>query len=415
MHLDGLGQKRRITLRWPALPSRLAAFGRAGLLITLGLGLGLLATEIGLRFFTSSFPHQTNPYLSRKAWLFSEPGLPQFVAEHRLLWAPDDFLRERAKPNVDVLIHGNPEYPAWRVKTDSLGLGPVGFRDTLPDREPFALVLGDSFGFGMGVEQEEIWSERLEKESGLSIVNLSQTGASSLQEARLYARYGRQLSTTKVVFWLFFQNDLKDNLRFARWVDPNAQIVEAVRQPDQTCTGPIHDFLEKFSLTYELLLFSNRACHYSGLTPNPVYRDFNLFLTFCLDHDICDLGVQAQMLATGWPLTRQALLDTLAQLDLTGAELVIILVPSKEQVYWEQFRQVASLPPDYNIDQLVEPVRQFCVQVKLHCLDLTMAFRVEAAKGQQLYFPVDIHWNAQGHALAAQVVEDYLRREKLLP
>jgi hypothetical protein len=392
----------------------MAAFGRAGLLITLGLGLGLLATEIGLRFFIPFFPYQTDPYLSRKAWLFSDPGLPQFVAEHRLLWESDDFLRERVKPNINMVIHGNPEYPAWPVKTDSLGLGPVGFRDTLPDQPPSALVLGDSFGFGMGVRQEEIWSEILEQETGQPIVNLSQTGASSLQEARLYARYGRQLPV-KLVFWLFFQNDLKDNLRFARWANPKAAIVEAVRQPDQTCTGPVHDFLEKYSLTYELLLFSNRACHYSNLPSNPVYRDFNLSLTFCLDHDICDLGVQTQMLAAGWPLTRQALLDTLVQLDLTGAELVIILVPSKEQVYWEQFRQVTSLPPDYNIDQLVEPVRLFCLEGKLHCLDLTPVFRAEAAKGQQLYFPVDIHWNAQGHALAAQVVEEFLRQEKLLP
>jgi hypothetical protein len=381
----------------------------------LGFGLGLLVTELGLRFLVPFFPYQTEPFLSRKAWLISQVGLPQFVAEHRLLWEQDDYLRERIKPNMDVVIHGNPEYPAWPVKTDSLGLGPVGFRDTRPNGKPFALVLGDSFGFGMGVRPDEIWSEQLEALTGLPIVNLSQTGASSLQEARLYARYGRQLPTSQVIFWLFFQNDLKDNLRFYHWANPDAPVVEAVRRANQTCNGPIHNFLERYSLAYELILFSRRACHYSNLTPNPVYRDFNLSLTFCLDHDICDLGVQEQMLAEGWPFTRQALLDTLAQLKPTQTRLVIINVPSKEQVYWQQFRQVASLPSGYNVDQLVEPLRQFCEQEELYCLDLTSAFRVEAAQGRQLYFPVDIHWNAAGHALAAQVVEDYLRREKLIP
>ena len=400
---------RRLHLPYPAL-----VFGRLGLVIVFGLGLGLLLSEVALRLFAPFLPYQIEPYLAQKAWLFTEAGLPRFVAEHRLLWEQDDFLRERVKPGMDLVIHGNPEYPTWHVKTDSLGLGPVGFRDTLPNAAPFALVVGDSFGFGMGVAQEAIWSELLERQTGLSFVNLSQTGASSLQEARLYARYGRKLPA-RLVFWLFFQNDLKDNLRFAHWDNPDAPIIEAARQPDHICSGSFHNFLERYSLTYELVLFSRQACHYSNLVPHPIYRDLHLSLTFCLDHDICDLGVQARMLSDGWPLTRQALQDTLAQLDQSGATLVIITVPSKEQVYWDQFRQMATFPPGYNIDQLVEPLRQFCMSENLHCFDLTPTFRAEAQKGQQLYFPIDIHWNTAGHALAAQAVGEYLRQKNLLP
>lgn len=416
MQLNGLDQKQRVTLRRLHLPGRVLALGRISLVMILGLGLGLLLAEIALRLLTPFFPYQLEPYLSQKAWLLTQTGgLPQFVAEHRLLWEQDDYLRERVKPDVDLVIHGNPEYPAWPVKTDSLGLGPVGFRDTLPPGQtPYALVLGDSFGFGMGVKQAEIWSELLEQQSGLPFVNLAQTGASSIQEARVYARYGHKLPA-RLVFWLFFQNDLKDNLRFAHWVNPNAAIIEAARQPDQLCTGPVHTFLERYSLAYELVLYAQRACHYSKLTANPSYRDLQLSLTFCLDHDICDLAVQKRMLSDGWPLTRQALLDTLAQLNQKDTTLVIVTVPSKEQVYWNQFQQVAAFPPDYDIDQLVAPLHQFCLSEKLHCLDLTATFRVEAQKGKQLYFPVDIHWNAAGHALAAQAIEDYLRQEKLLP
>jgi hypothetical protein len=244
-----------MTLRRLHLPRPALVFGRLSLVIIFGLGLGLLLTEVALRLFAPFLPYQIEPYLAQKAWLFTEAGLPRFVAEHRLLWEQDDFLRERVKPGMDLVIHGNPEYPAWHVKTDSLGLGPVGFRDTLADAAPFALVMGDSFGFGMGVAQEEIWSELLERQTGRPFVNLSQTGASSLQEARLYARYGRKLPT-RLVFWLFFQNDLKDNLRFAHWADPNVPIVEAARQPDQFCTGPVHTFLERYSLSYELVLYS---------------------------------------------------------------------------------------------------------------------------------------------------------------
>ena len=392
-----------------------AKIWRAALAITFGLGLGLIWVELILRLWPALLPLETYSQLTQKSGFLSPVGLPQFLAEYRALWEEDDFLRERMKPNLDTIIHGNPEYPAWPIKTDSLGLGLVGYRDVLSNRaDPYAIVLGDSFGFGVGVAQEETWLEQLERETGLAFVNLAQVGASSLQEARTYTRYGRQIPA-KIVFWMFFQNDLKDNLRFAQWLNPAAHITQAVRRPSQPCAGSFHHFLKRYSLAYELLLYWRYTCEYSAMTPTPTYDDHHLSLVFCLDHDICDLGVQARMLSDGWPLTRQALDDTLAQLDETGAQLVIIIVPSKEQVYWDQFQQVASLPPNHNIDQLIEPVRQFCASEQLHCLDLTPAFRAEAKMGKQLYFPIDIHWNTQGHTLVAQVVGDYLRQEDLLP
>jgi hypothetical protein len=388
---------------------------RLALAVIFGLSLGLILIEITLRLIPTLLPLETHSQLTQKEGWLAAAGLPQFLAEYRQLWETDDFLRERMKPNVDMLIHGNPEYPTWPIQTDSLGLGPVGFRDTLSGQaSPYALVLGDSFGFGVGVTQAETWLEQLEHRAGLPIVNLSQVGASSLQEARIYARYGGQLPA-KIVFWMFFQNDLKDNLRFAQWLDPQANITQAVRLPDRPCTGSLHSFLKRYSLAYELLLYWQHTCEYSAMTPTPAYHNEQLSLVFCLDHDICDRDVQARMLSAGWPLTRQALQDTLVQLDQTGATLVILIVPSKEQVYWPQFRQVASVSPDYNVDQLIEPLRQFCAAEKLHCLDLTPAFRAEAQKGKQLYFPIDIHWNAAGHTLVAQVVENYLRQENLLP
>lgn len=383
------------------------------LTIIFGLALGFLCIEILLRLFSTSLPLEAYSQLAQKRWL-PPVGPPRFLAEYRGLWEQDAYLRERMKPGLDTVLHGNPEYPTWPIKTDDLGLGAVGFRDTLSDQSPYAIVLGDSFGFGVGVAQEALWLERLERETNLPFINLSQVGASSLQEARIYARYGRRLPA-KVVLWLFFQNDLKDNLRFAQWLEPEAEIAPAIRLPTQPCVALLHRALKRYSLAYELLLYWRRTCEYSAMTPTPAYQDETLSLTFCLDHDICDPAVQERMLAGGWSLTHQALLDTLAQTKQTGVTLVIIIAPSKEQVYWPQLQQVAKLPEDYNVDRLVEPVRQFCATEAIPCLDLTEALRAEAQQGQQLYFPIDIHWNEPGHALVAEIVSDYLRREELLP
>lgn len=382
------------------------------LAVLFGLLLGILLLEIILRLFPMMLPLETHSQLNQKRWL-APVGQPRFLVEYRALWQEDDYLRERMKPGLDTIVHGNAEYPAWPIQTDSLGLGPAGFRDTRPEQPPYALVLGDSFGFGVGVARQDLWLEQLERDTGRPFVNLAQVGASSLQEARIYARYGRQLPA-QVVFWLFFQNDLKDNLRFARWLTPAVAVPQAIRLPAHPCGGLAHHALKRYSLGYELLLYQRRRCEYSAMPPTPTYRDDHLSLVFCLDHDICDLEVQNQMLAEGWPLTRQALLDTLDQLEQQGATLIIVIVPAKEQVYWEQFRQVADLPPDYDPDRLVQPLRHFCVTERLHCLDLTGPFQVEAQQGRQLYFPIDIHWNEQGHALVAEVVREYLEKEELL-
>ncbi|HXW01381.1 MAG TPA: hypothetical protein VEC93_23425, partial [Anaerolineae bacterium] len=271
----------------------MAKIWRAPLAIIFGLGLGLSLIEMTLRLFPALLPLETHSQLAQKSGFMAPVGLPQFLAEYRRLWEEDDFLRERMKPNLDTIIHGNPEYPNWPIKTDSLGLGLAGYRDTLPGQaDPYALVLGDSFGFGVGVAQEETWLEQLERETGLAFVNLSQVGASSLQEARIYARYGRHIPA-KIVFWMFFQNDLKDNLRFAQWLDPAAPITQAVRRPSQPCTGSLHHFLKRYSLAYELLLYGPHTCEYSAMPSTPAYNDDHLSLVFCLDHDICDLEVQA--------------------------------------------------------------------------------------------------------------------------
>jgi oligoribonuclease NrnB/cAMP/cGMP phosphodiesterase (DHH superfamily) len=57
----------------------------------------------------------------------------------------------------------------------------------------------------------------------------------------------------------------------------------------------------------------------------------------------------------------------------------------------------------------------FCAAERLRCLDLTPTFRQRAAQGEQLYFRLDGHWNAAGHALAADLIYEYLAAQGLLP
>ena len=393
---------------------KLKTLGPNSLLILFGLLLALVTAEVGLRLVPNRLPPQVIVQLPRKWGPLRSVEIPQFWAEYQPLWESDPEVREHIKPGLDTVVHGHPEYPVWPIKTEALGSQVAGYRDTEPEAPPYAVVLGDSFGFGVGVTQEENWVTLLEQRLEMPIVNLSQVGASSFHEARIYERDGRSYQPA-VVLWLFFQNDLKENLRFAQWLYPNRDIQTAGRVPSSFCHTFLHRHLDQVSVTYEWLLYVLRDCQHVGQTATPTYEDESLALTFCLDHDICDLGVQAQMLADGWAWTEPVIRAGLEAIEAEGSTAVFVIVPSKEQVYEPQYRSVHSLPAAYDIDRLTDPLRQLCRQEKLHCLDLTEPMREAATNGRQLYFPVDIHWNAAGNQVVAEIVNQYLHQEGLLP
>ncbi len=384
-----------------------------GALVILGLALGLLLVELILRLLPGLLP----PPVMAQAWdkpgIVRWHGLPRFMAEYRRLWRDDPLLRERLIAGLDTVLHGHPEYPRWPIRSSGLGLGGAGFRDQRPLGTPFAVVLGDSFAFAVGVERREGWVEVMEQSSGRSFVNLSQVGASSLQEALIYQHYGRPLAAP-LVLWTFFQNDLKENLRFAAWADPAAAVPQAARPP--RCTSGPHRLLRRLSLSYELWLASRGACAYTEELVRSAAQPHGQ--VFCRDHDICDPQVQDRMLQFGWPLARQAILQTRARVEAAGGRFAVVIVPAKEQVYGELYRVAADLPPEHDLDRLVRPLRELCAVADLDCLDLSPIFRaaIDSPSGPErpLYFSVDIHWTAAGHSLASAAVLNFLEQRALL-
>ena len=53
-------------------------------------------------------------------------------------------------------------------------------------------------------------------------------------------------------------------------------------------------------------------------------------------------------------------------------------------------------------------VREFAAQQNISFLDLTPALEQNAAAGRAVYFSDDAHWNAAGHALAAEELAKFL-------
>jgi hypothetical protein len=104
--------------------------------------------------------------------------------------------------------------------------------------------------------------------------------------------------------------------------------------------------------------------------------------------------------------------------DERRIELVVAIFPDRFQIdeplrrdiYAKYGIQASSLDLIYpNIS-----LYNYCLQNNIHCIDMTQTFQ-EIGKSAQLYAERETHWNETGNRLAAEMIFDYLEKNRLLP
>ena len=103
-----------------------------------------------------------------------------------------------------------------------------------------------------------------------------------------------------------------------------------------------------------------------------------------------------------------------------GARFVLVIVPSKWQVHREDWADLLAERGLVDDDHWTRgrPDRRLARLATargIPVLDLLSTLRDAASRGERLYFRRDIHWNALGHAVAADTVSRFVRDEGLLP
>jgi hypothetical protein len=130
-----------------------------------------------------------------------------------------------SRPGLDTMFE-NPELGGFstRVRTNSAGL-----RDdeaSLTEAEVY--VLGDSFGFGWGVEQADTVEGRLEAHTKKKCLNLGQSGYGTTQQLLLLKRVlGERRLDGKTVVLMSYWNDLEDVVGYGFGVWPRLAAGEA--------------------------------------------------------------------------------------------------------------------------------------------------------------------------------------------
>lgn len=374
--------------------------------VTLIVLITLVLLEGALRLFAPRLPGQIG-VVARYVTTgqpFSEQWTPAWH-ENR-----DHFYTLR--PDItEALQYGSPSV-SFQLTTNKLwddGLPPdegIGFRTAPVDFAADAVVVGDSFGFCF-TEQTECWVEIWARNAGINIVNLSTPVTGSISHARMVQDFAAPLEPPLVV-WQFFGNDFYDDYVLHVWRG-DIESLNPETAADQsgswfareTVTGALVELVT--TGTWSGLPAGERAyqAQHRAAYPGGV-------LEFGKRYELTALDMRRPENEYGYAQTRQALEDAQAAVESWGGELVIVIVPTREEVYSSITVPVMG---QENLDTLASArsaMLDLCAELAIECLDPTDELS-ERAHNAALYYPDDMHLNAAGNAALAEILQGWLQ------
>jgi hypothetical protein len=375
-------------------------------LIGFGVLLAWLTAEVALRLGFEFLPPRVQAELQgvrRVPW-----------SDERIVPAFPFILDRTVQVRLPV---GLRDYPVrWsdaRFQVDTLSIWDgheVGFRSA-PARYPLdVMTFGDSFTF-CWTDYADCWVTQLAQRGG----NWFNAAVPGTGTAGQFALMQQIVPPTKprLVIWTWFPNDLKDVY--------DLDLLQGKTEPLET-PPPLNPDLEpvglgQFSAVAHLI--------YVALTPPTVLTPYQHYQNVFVGNRPLLIRTteypHADSLA--WSANRYGLARTLEIFDEArrflrdeiGAELLIVLLPTKEEAYSAALS--ATLGAEY-IESIGEGRRAIIAHLAAdgyHYIDALPALRAAVARGERVFYSFDSHLDASGNRVLAQLVAEYLDREKLLP
>ncbi len=293
------------------------------------------------------------------------------------------------------------------------------------------LVLGDSYVWGFGVEDAEIFTSLMEQRTGgtVEVVNLGVSGYGNDQEYLQWQQKGRLWNPDDVVLVITPYTDIVDNLFPKRYGYPKPCFVPAdsgglrltnVPVPrtsefsrtettagDIEALGSLAGLLSRSCLARMLVNAGSRyarvrkALESHDLIPRrlPGYDwEYPLYLT-----------TPSQQTKQAWRIMFGILDMFEREVRETGRRLTVVVVPSIVQVYpelWEQFRAAHAGPRAGSLDVEMpdKVIGSWCRDRQVPVIDLLPEFAAAGKTNAYLYYPYNRHWTPAGHALVAAAV-----------
>ena len=394
---------RRLKLRW------------IGFVVLWLLAIAILL-ELGLRLFVEALP----PRLQEVTYTVVH-GVP-FPEMWDRAWIrnPDHYFIVRPGL-VDELQFGSPQV-RFHVSTIELWEGGgIGFRTRPVDYFVDAVVVGDSFAFCF-TDPADCWVTHFEADTGLGVVNLGLPGTGSHSHLLILLDFAKPFSP-RLVLWQFFGNDFNDDYGLFSANGKLAPLEDnlGAEYGDNAVVpkGP-RSWLRTRSVLYAVLE--------SALTGWRRYQDPDAEkfddrysvelptgerLRYGQPYEPSAMDMSRPVNQAGYKISRAAFAKAQRLVASWGGQLVVVLVPTREEVY--DSLTAAALGADLDAIRSARlAMLDLCVEQQLTCYDALAEIQRRAATSELLYYADDMHWNPLGNRVFADLLQNWLEERGML-
>jgi hypothetical protein len=295
------------------------------------------------------------------------------------------------------------------------------------------VILGDSFIDGYSVAQEHRVTEQLEQllnaaqtTKRVEVIALGTAGYSTDQELIWLQTEGMRYHPDLVILMFYF-NDVLYNAQGKYWRGakplfvqegetlkltnvPVPDLVSHRKTPSSSLIAKMKDWCREHVKLYALVRY---VLTQTSLAPEAKKSNGN------------GAGVPRELavykkevssdLVHAWRMTELLIREMYNTATANGVRFLAFHIPILYSIYpheWEAFTARYHLAAnDWDLNLVPQRFLAIC-QETVPCLDPTARFldaaRAQAAENQRLYYHYDLHWNANGHALAAHILAEYV-------
>lgn len=306
-----------------------------------------------------------------------------------------------------------------------------GFRDRerVFDRTssaPRLLALGDSFTYGAGVSYDETFPTVLERAlqsyaPGAEVINLGVSGWGPSEEFHLMEIYGVKFHPNLVLLNFFIGNDIMRRR--------NTLVEEPIAVGGQsyyvhTTGNTLHDrfgpdrWYLYHELNYLVKVIGNRLRLRQDEEQDPAgfwvpFRSRHAYLKDIDERSEIYFKRDTALFQYHWQRT-QGTLERMHQfLQEQGISFLIVLLPAQEQLDHHLQRELmaalGTTPEEYDFEKPQRILQAWGHEHGVTIVDLLPTFK-QSPDPAKLYFYNDIHWTAEGHALASTQIIPMVER-----
>lgn len=276
-------------------------------------------------------------------------------------------------------------------------------------------VLGDSFMWGFGVENEETFASVLESlGEARETINFGANGYSTVQEiVRFESEALRYQPDWAILF--FTWNDLEDNFDDKHGGRPIVRIegesITIVNSPVRRAwKSHPKQWLRHNSRIFGLVEHANEIMKYQikewrsrsdAASKRKGSMDFSMNEIY---------GSPSTSIDDAWRAT-EYLLDRLRRgVHETGGRLLVAYVPTQEAVDPSSSITRSRSDPELDWDRPSQRLSEICAALGITYVDLLPGFR-DSPDPSALFLRNNGHWSAEGHVVAARHVSLRMNRE----